>query len=173
MVSTTLLARYVPKLPCAPTRGSIMSNIARFAAYAAAFEKAYESDDWKEVGLFFAEEAVYDTGIELMMGGLAEGRTAILDGFKEVLDRFDRRFESRELELLEGPIEEGQTVRIRGTATYRAAGVPDFVLTLEEVVRFEGDLIIRLEDRYDDEMKAELHAYLEEHGDALGIALEP
>jgi hypothetical protein len=32
-----------------------MSNIAQFAAYAAAFE----NDDWTEVGPFFAEEAIY------------------------------------------------------------------------------------------------------------------
>jgi hypothetical protein len=37
--------------------------------------------------------------------------------FKDVLDRFDRRFASRELALLEGPKEEGDAVWIRGRAT--------------------------------------------------------
>ena len=147
-----------------------MSNIARFAAYAAAFEKSYESDDWALVRPFFAEDAVYDVGVDLFMGTQFRGREAILAYFKAVLDGFDRRFESRELSLLEGPVEEGQTVRIRGCATYRAAGVPDLVLVLEEFVTFENDLIVHLEDRYEDEMKQEMDAYLDEHRDTLGFA---
>ncbi len=76
------------------------------------------------------------------------------------------------LNLLEGPLEEGESVRIRGGATYRAAGVPDLVLVLDKIVIFEGDRIIHLEDRYDDEMKRELQAYMDEHGDTLALALE-
>jgi len=149
-----------------------MSNIPRFAAYAAAFEKSYENDDWTLAEPYFAEEAVYESGDELVMGGHFAGRPAILAYFKAILDGFGRRFESRELTLLEGPVDEGPTVRIRGSATYRAAGFPDLVLVLDEIVTFEGDRIIRLEDRYDDTMKAEIVAYLAAHGDALGIALQ-
>ena len=50
-------------------------------------------------------------------GGHVAGRPAILDYFKSVLVAFDRRFESRELTLLDGPHEEGNSVRIRGSAT--------------------------------------------------------
>ncbi len=149
-----------------------MSNIARFGAYAAAFEKSFESDDWSLVEPFFAEDAVYDAGLEIFLGGRAEGRDAILAFFKAFLDGFDRRFESRELALLEGPVEDGESVRLRGSATYRAAGVPDFVLVLEETLRFERDRIVLLQDRYDEQMKAELEVYLAEHGDALGFALD-
>jgi len=149
-----------------------MSNIPRFVAYAAAFEKSYASDDWTALEPFFAENAVYDTGIAAFFGGRCEGRAAILDYFKRILDGFDRRFESRDLSLLEGPFEEGQTVRIRGSATYRAAGVPELVLVLEERVRFEGDRIVHLEDRYDAEMERTFAAWLATHGPKLGIALE-
>jgi len=150
-----------------------MSKIARLAAYAAAFEKAYESDDWAVVRPFFAEGAVYDAGVAPLLGGRATGREAILDHFRAVLDGFDRRFESRELALLEGPLEEGATVRIRGTATYRADGFPELVLTLDEIVTFEGEAIVHLEDRYDAAMQDELEAYVREHGEALGFELEP
>jgi hypothetical protein len=149
-----------------------MSNIPRFAAYAAAFEKSYESDDWTGVESFFAEDAVYDSGSELFMGGHFEGRDAILRYFKAVLDGFDRRFETRELTLLEGPLENGQTVSIRGSAAYRAADAPDLVLVLEELVTFEDDQIVHLEDRYDDAMKEELVAYMDAHGDRLGFSLD-
>ncbi|MBW2287025.1 MAG: nuclear transport factor 2 family protein [Deltaproteobacteria bacterium] len=148
-----------------------MSKLARFGAYAAAFEKSYQSDDWSWVEPFFTENAVYDAGVDLFMGGHFEGRAAILAYFKAVLDGFDRRFESREIALLDGPFEEEQTVRFRGSASYRAEGVPDLVLVLEEIITFEGDRIIHLEDRYDDDMIGALRAYLEEHGEALELAI--
>lgn len=148
-----------------------MSHIARFAAYAAAFEKSYESDDWSFVEPFFAQDAVYEAGIPLVEEGTRfEGRPAVIDYFKTVLDAFDRRFDSRELALLEGPTEDGSTVRIRGSATYRAAGVPDFVLVLDEIVTFDGELIVHLEDVYDDAMKAALERHLEAWGEKLGIS---
>jgi hypothetical protein len=148
-----------------------MSNIARFVRYAAAFEQAYADDDWAIVEPYFAENAVYDSGSAVFLGGHFAGRPAILAYFESVLDGFDRRFESRELSLLEGPFEEGQTVRIRGSATYRAAGVPDLILILEELVTFEGDRIVRLEDRYDDAMQREFEAWLAEYGSRLGISI--
>lgn len=150
-----------------------MSNIAQFVRYAAAFEQAYAADDWTIVEPFFAENAVYETGSAAFFGGHFVGRPAILDYFKRVLDGFDRRFESRQLSLLDGPFEEGHTVRIRGSATYRAASVPDLVLILEELVGFEGDRIIRLEDRYDDAMQREFEAYLARYGPRLGISIAP
>ncbi|MCH7869286.1 MAG: nuclear transport factor 2 family protein [Myxococcales bacterium] len=146
-----------------------MSITAQFAAYAAAFEKAYESDDWTCVEPFFAEHAVYDVGIAFAGHECFEGRSAILSYFKQVLDQFDRRFDSRELILLEGPFEQGNTVRIRGSATYRAAGVPDFVLVLDEIATYEGELIVHLEDRYSDEMKRESAEYIKAYGATLGI----
>ena len=48
-----------------------MSNIARFAAYAAAFEKSFESDDWTGVEPFFAEDAVKLDGAERIDGAEA------------------------------------------------------------------------------------------------------
>lgn len=146
-----------------------MSHIARFAAYAAAFEKSFVNDDWSLVEPFFSEDAVYEAGLEPPLGGLVEGRDAILAYFKDVLDRFDRRFESREVTLLEGPREQGDSVWIRGTATYRAPGVPALVLELEETASFDGERIRRLEDRYEPDMKRELEAYLEAHASRLGI----
>ena len=146
-----------------------MSKIARFAAYAAAFEKSVATDDWSLVEPFFADGAVYEIAMDAPIGGRFEGRAAVLAYFKRVLDQFDRRFESRTLALLEGPKESGDSVWIRGSATYRAAGVPEFVLELEETVTFEGDRICRLEDRYTPAMKQGIADYLNAHGGKLGI----
>ena len=149
-----------------------MSNIAHFGAYAAAFEKAFVSDDWSLVEPFFTEDAVYEAAIDPPIGGIFEGRAAILTYFKDVLDRFDRHFESRDLALLEGPKEDGQSVWIRGSATYRAAGVPEFVLELEETAHFEDGKIRRLEDRYEPAMKQQISTYLNEYSAKLGISAD-
>lgn len=149
-----------------------MSHISHFAAYAAAFEKAYESDDWSEVESYFAADAVYEVGLPILGAERREGRTAIIAWFKEVLDRFDRRFATRTLDLLEGPKEDGDEVWIKGTATYTAEGVPDLVLRLAETIRFDGDKIVHLEDHYAPEMLDEIVHYALEHGAGLGMELE-
>ncbi len=149
-----------------------MSMSAHFAAYAGAFEKAFVSDDWSVVEPFLTEEAIYEIALDPPMGGRFEGRAAILAYFKNILDRFDRRFESREIAVLEGPTEDGESVWIRGTATYRAEGVPDFILELEETVYFEGDRIRRLEDKYPPAAKQTIASYVEKHGTKLGISLD-
>lgn len=146
-----------------------MSLIPRFAAYAATFEKSVTSDDWSLLEPLFTEDAVYEIPVGPPLGGRFEGRAAILTYFKQVLDRFDRRFASRELALIEGPRETADSVWIRGSGTYRAAGVPDFTLELEETVRFDGDRICRLEDRYEPAMERALADYLKTYGGALGI----
>ncbi len=145
------------------------SRIPRFAAYATAFEKAYVSDEWSEVESFFADDAIYEVGLPEPMGGRFEGRAAILAYFPQVLDDFDRRFASREIELLEGPRETGDQVWIKGRAIYRSPGVPELSFDLEETVRYDGDQIVRLEDRYDAENLAAIQTYLAEHGPKLGM----
>ena len=149
-----------------------MSKTAQFGAYAAAFEKAFVSDDWSLVEPFFTEDAIYEVGLDPPMGGRFEGRPAILAYFKDILDRFDRRFESRKIALLDGPKEDGESVWIRGSATYLAEGVPDFVLELEETVYFEGDRIRRLEDEYEATMKQRISVFLKEHSKELGISID-
>ncbi len=148
-----------------------MSNIPRFAAYAAAFEKAYEDDEWSALEEFFSEDAVYEIGMPILGAERCEGREAILGWFKDVLDRFDRNFESRELEAIEGPREEGNEVWLRGAAIYRAPGVPEFRLVLKETLRFEGDRIVHLEDQYTDEMKEETDRFIREYGSKIGVLL--
>ena len=149
-----------------------MSITGHFAAYAGAFEKAFVSDDWSLVEPFFTEDAVYEVALDPPMGGCFEGRAAILAYFKNVLDRFDRRFESRGVAVLEGPKEDGESVWVRVSATYRAKGVPDLVLELEETAYFEGDRIRRLEDHYEPEAKQSMSTYLKEYGEKLGISMD-
>lgn len=55
-----------------------MSRIPRFIAYAAEFEKAFESDDWSLLEPFFSEDAVYEIGLPLLGKQRCENRAAIL-----------------------------------------------------------------------------------------------
>ena len=146
-----------------------MSHLERFVAYAAAFEKAYASDDWSLVEPFFTEDAVYEVPLDPPIGGRFAGRPAILAYFKDVTARFDRHFASREIAGSEPPRQQGDSVSIRGKAIYRAAGVPDFVLELEETAHFEGDRIARLEDCYAPAMKKEIADYAARYGAKLGL----
>ncbi|MBW2316695.1 MAG: nuclear transport factor 2 family protein [Deltaproteobacteria bacterium] len=148
-----------------------MSEIEQFAAYAAAFEKAYEANDWAILEPFFHEDAVYVVGLTEPLGGTFTGRDAILEYFDRVLNNFDRRFATRTINLIEGPRLEGGSVWIHGGVTYTAADVPDVYLDLEETVEFDGGRIRRLEDIYKDEVAAQIDAYLEAHSKTLGIEL--
>lgn len=146
-----------------------MGSIPRFAEYAAAFEKAYASDDWSLIEPFFTEDAVYEAELPAPLGGRFEGRDAILAYFKAVLDGFDRRFASRTVTLVAGPTEQGATVWIRGRADYTSPLAPDLTFELEETAEFEEDRIRRLRDVYDEETREALLDYLAAHGAALGL----
>lgn len=146
-----------------------MSTIQEFAQYAAAFERAFESDDWSEVTSLLAPDVVYEVGLPILGKARCEGRDEMIDWFKESLNTLDRRFEKRSLALIEGPEVRDGVVWLSGTATYEAASVPPFVLKLEETLRFEEGLLVRLEDTYSDAMKAETKAYIDTHGEKLGI----
>lgn len=146
-------------------------SIPRFAEYAAAFEKAYSSDDWSVVEPYFTEDAEYEVGLGPPFtpesGSCLRGRDAVLAYFKKSLDAFDRRFATREVVLLEGPREDGDAVWIRGRADYTSPLAPDFSFELEEIATFAGNAIRRLEDRYDAATIAAVDAYIAAHGETL------
>lgn len=146
-------------------------SIPRFAAYAAAFEKAFASDDWSVVEPFFTEDAEYEVGLGPPFtpesGSCLRGRDAVLAYFKKALDAFDRRFATREVVLLDGPRVDGDAVWIRGRADYTSPVAPDLSFELEEIAVFSGDAIRRLEDRYDADTIAAVDAYVAAHGEKL------
>ena len=147
-----------------------MSKVERFQQYADAFEVAFEKDDWSAVEPFFTENAVYEIIADEPLGGLHEGRRAVLDYFKQALDGFDRRFDSRELEPTEGPIEKDGAVWMRWRVTYRVGDAPPLSMEGEETATFEGDRISRLEDRFQPNAGKEAALWMGEHGSKLGAS---
>lgn len=148
-----------------------MSLVPRFVAYAGAFEKAYASRDFTLLEPFFTEDAVYEVPLDGPLGGRWEGRPAVLGALESLTERFDLRFASRRIALLEGPRDEDGAVWLRGSAHYTAPGVPDLHFELEETCHFEGDRIRRLVDVYDAAQAKVLADYLQAHGPKLGITL--
>ena len=139
----------------------------RFLGYVAAFEMAYETDDWSHLDQFFTQDAVYETLADPPFGNRSEGLEAIKAGFKQAVAGFDRRFDSRAVEMLEGPIERNGTVWFRWVATYSLAGAPPLRMHGEETAIFAGDRIHRLEDRISAADGQQVLAYLGQYGGKL------
>ncbi len=144
-----------------------MNLTERFAQYAAAFEEVYKRDDWSPLDDYFTEDAVYETFAGPPFGGVLEGRDAIFSQLKTILDTFDRRFESRDLELLDGPKEQDGAVWVRWRVVYRVGTAPALVVEGEETANFEGDRIRRLEDRYPPEASPIMEAWFDANGSRL------
>lgn len=148
-----------------------MDYAARFIAYASAFERAFETDVWDEVAACFTPGAVYTVPFDPPLGGVFEGREAIVGYLKRILDGLDRCFETRAPELLalERGGRDGERIEIRGRVRYTHPEVPELVFELDEVAEFDGPLIARLEDRYDDDARARILYYVGTHGRRLGM----
>ena len=144
-----------------------MDTTQRFLAYAAAFEVAYATDDWSHLDPFFTEDAVYETLADPPFGNRSEGIEGVKAAFKQVVTGFDRRFDSRAVEIVEGPIDRNGTVWFRWVATYTLAGAPALRLLGEETAVFAGDRIRRLEDRISAADGQQVLAYLAEYGSKL------
>jgi SnoaL-like domain len=149
------------------TKEENMGTIDRYLAYAAAFEEAYASDDWSTLEPFFTEDAVYEFIAPAPFGGKYEGRAAVLAQFKNSVNALDRRFDSRTVEVLEGPSEKDGGVWIRWAATYTLTGVPDCRMEGEERAVLVGDRIRRLADSMTDAEAGRVGAYFAQHGAKL------
>jgi hypothetical protein len=144
-----------------------MDPIARFHEYAAAFEDVVQNDDWSLLEPFFSEDAVYEILGGEPFAGRHEGRDAVLAHLKRSLDGFDRRFESRRIEFLEGPVLREGSVWFRWRVGYQSPGLPELVLDGEEVVTFEEERIRRLEDRFPPQMSHITEGWFRAYGERL------
>jgi ketosteroid isomerase-like protein len=132
----------------------------RFLAYADAFEKTLTDDDWSRLAPYFTADAVLDNE------PVARGRDAVLAKLKSGVEEFDRRMDSRTLDL-HSPSVDGDTVTVQWTCRFTKAGVPDLVLTGSEMARFDGDRIARMWDVLAPGVEATMGRWLAEHGAAL------
>ena len=144
-----------------------MSSLARFQQYAEAFEEVYESDDWSLLEPYFTEGAVYEVHAAPPFGARSEGRDNVFAALKTSLDMSDRRFDSRALEILEGPEIRDGAVWFRWRASYGLAETSGMAIEGVETARFEGERIALLEDTFTEESQAAVLQFLGSHGDKL------
>jgi hypothetical protein len=144
-----------------------MDALTRFQEYAVAFEEVFRSDDWSALEPYFTENAVYEVLGGAPFAGLHEGRDAVFAHLKSSLDGFDRRFASRKLELLEGPVLRDGSVWFRWRASYGSPGLPELVIDGEETLSFEGERIQRLEDAFSPEMSSITESWFAAYGERL------
>ena len=140
-----------------------MSIAESFFAYAQAFEKTFEDDDWSRLRKFFTLDAVYLPGD----GQEICGRQELLDHLRTSLDTFDRLFDSRRVELISQPVVTSSQLTIQWKATYEKNGLPDLVLVGSEVATFEEHAISRLEDVISDGVADALKKWTSDHGERL------
>jgi hypothetical protein len=142
--------------------------IARFMEYAAAFEDVYESDDWRLLEPYFSDTAVYElVGAESFVGR-HEGRDAIFAALKTALDNFDRRFETRQLDFLQGPELREDAVWFHWRGSYKSPGLPELVIEGKERAWLEGDRIHRLVDDIPLEIGHISEYWFQHYGGQLG-----
>ncbi|MET0082320.1 MAG: nuclear transport factor 2 family protein [Sedimenticola sp.] len=121
-----------------------MSLVDQFNSFAAAFEECIASDNWENLGKYFAENATYWN-----VGGpdpVIKGRSTIVEYLKNDVSNNDRRFDSRRLQAISEPSVIGNCLSRRWRCTYTLTGTPNLVVEGEARYEFNGELISSLEE---------------------------
>jgi hypothetical protein len=140
-----------------PTSGGVL---ARFAEYAAAFERSYADDDWARLQPYFAPDARYQVEGGPPLGGAWQGRAQLLDQLHASVNALDRRFDERRIELLGPPRSGPDWIEADWRSTYRKAGLPDLVFSGRERAEFCDERILVLADRLEPGADARIRDYL-------------
>jgi steroid delta-isomerase-like uncharacterized protein len=149
------------------------TDLERFLDYARAFEAAWLSDDWSQLGDFFTPDAVYEPVGAGPFGGGGRGRDAVVAALRASTSNVDRRFDVRIPEILDGPRTRRDGIFMRYALTLRRAGLPDFTSYGDHVATYENGRIAKLVDTPDADVAARLERYLAEHGARLRPAGSP
>jgi hypothetical protein len=141
-----------------------------FLDYAAAFEEAYESDNWSVLEAHFTEDATYVVPGGPPLGKTVEGLNNILSSFQSDVNAFDRKFDVRIVEFVEPPFEDRGVVHAPWRGVYRKEGVPDLELRGVEMAHFKGVRLQRLISNVDETQQENVLDWLSKHAAAVGIA---
>ncbi len=139
-----------------------MSAMETFMAYAADFEKSYDDDDWDRVAPHFSDDAVYEVRSE-SMGCQLTGPQQIVAGFKKSLDGFDRRFDTRTIEIV-GDIEQrGDELDAVWKVHYTKKGLAPYTLDGRSIIRCNDGKVVSLIDIYERSTEEALAAWVREN----------
>ncbi len=99
-----------------------MLELVRFVRYAWRFERAFRSNDWRDVRRSFADDAVYVMHGAPPFDGETRGGNAIVSLFERMLDDVDRRFDRRIPKLVGLPRSRRGAVTLRWSVRYVLGG---------------------------------------------------
>ncbi len=141
-----------------------MSQLARFAEYADAFERTLADDNWQRLVQYFTPDAVYAPGD----GTEIAGRDNVLAHLQDSVNALDRRFDSRAFADTPPPTEDGNVVTLIWALEFGKAGVPGLAISGTEQLTWDGDRIARMQDVFDAGVAERLASWMATHGHALG-----
>ena len=140
-----------------------MTTLDKFLNYANAFEETYEDDHWQRLEQYFTADATY-TIVAEHYGCVLRGPAAILAGMKRSLDNFDRRFDSRGIQVGDDLAVNDNQLSVSWIAHYQKAGMPDYRLHGHTSAELAGDRIINLVDSFTADSEAALAQWIEQTG---------
>lgn len=148
-----------------------MSIIGQFNAFAADFEACVAEGRWERLADYFTEDATYEN---VGAGGAPiQGRSAIIDYFRQDVTGTDRRFDSRTLVAVTEPRVRGNRLSRLWRCTYTLAGTPDLVVDGEARYEFDGKRIRLLEQELTPESLARYARWMQAFGERLMAANRP
>lgn len=145
----------------------MMDLISLFAAQRAAFEVAYDTDDWQGVGAFFDDRITYEVA-NMPFHCVIEGRGAVLAGLRRSVVGFDRL--CRRTVGVDTKIrQEGDTILVNAGIRFEHANAPSIEVRLWEIATYRDGLMTRLLDIYDWAERERFEAWMA----AWGAGLDP
>ena len=145
-----------------------MDILEQFLAYAGDFEKTYADDQWERLGQYFHDDSTYEVKANAIPC-LLEGPNAIFSGIKKSLDGFDRKFDKRELALVDEPVIEGNEICANWAVTYRKDDLAPYILLGQSVATYRDGKIAALSDSIDPEAEAALGEWVQ----VTGFSVDP
>ena len=144
-----------------------MSDLARFYAYARAFEVAVLTDDWTLLEPFFTPDAEHRVVGPAPFACDDRGRDAVIAGLRASVDRIERRCDARIPEVIAGPEIRTEGIWMRFGVGLRHAGLADLWFEGEHVVAMREGRIARIDEQMDPASSAAAAAWLREHAARL------
>ncbi|MEO1243460.1 MAG: nuclear transport factor 2 family protein [Pseudomonadota bacterium] len=122
--------------------------IETWTKWIAAFDQAFETDDWTEAQSLLTDDVVYivaGTPFACDLRGLEQ----VIEGFRKSLANFDRKFDSRSWEAVDVKVWADHAVTGLAKGNYTLTGKPEITFAARSAWFFRGDRICLMTDIYD------------------------
>ena len=144
-----------------------MDLAARFEQYASDFELTKRDGDWSRVEQHFCQDAVREEHEPPLISLRHEGVEQIIGEWRQMIEKFDRRFDHALVVPLGRAQATGNEVRLRWIGVYAIDDAPALFGEGTEIAVYEGDRIKRLKTTMTAETIARNLDWIREHGQKL------